>query len=135
MDERSETIPVSERAGPSCAVDRSCCGGGPEVALIDESCTLDPAEMPERLARWQTLFRQVLGHDAGEGEAVFRFERTTALGAELQELVKLEQICCAHVRWELMGVGDEIHLTLKSDAGALESLVTGLMSGESGGAS
>jgi len=126
---------AAESDGPSCAVDKSCCGGAAEVVLSEEGCTLNPSEMPERLARWQALFGQVLGHDAREGEAVFRFQRTAALGAELLELVKLEQICCAHVSWELMSVGDETHLTLKADAGALEALVTGLMRSEFGGAS
>ncbi len=143
MDERTDVAPGTgtghESVGPSCAIDRSCCGGGAdaaqEVSPIVDACTLDPKEMPERLARWQALFAQNLGHEQRNEAAVFRFEQTSALDAELQELVKLEQICCAHVGWELKSVGDETHLTLKADAGALEALVRGFTSGGLGGAS
>lgn len=136
MDERSETT-TSERSGPCCAIDKSCCGGAAEVASqeiasVKDGCTLNPSEMPERLARWQELFGQILGHEEGGGVAVFRFARTPALEAELRELVKLEEICCAHVSWDLKTFSDETHLTLKADVGALKVLVRELVSGEFG---
>jgi|GEM_PF-5546651 len=140
MDERTEIAPETKGEGPACAVDKFCCGGAPEVASpeiasIEDGCTLNPSEMPERLARWQELFGQILGQEEGDGEAVFRFERTPVLEAELRELVMLEKICCAHVSWGLKTVSDETHLTLKADAGALGVLVRELVSGEFGGTS
>lgn len=132
MDERSEIASGTESEGPNCAIDKSCCGGTAEATLIEDGCTLNPSEMPERRARWQTLFAQALGHDVGEGEALFRFQRTPALEAELSELVKLERVCCAHVGWDLKSDRDEVLLTLKADAGALGVLVKRLMSGEFG---
>jgi hypothetical protein len=133
MDERAEIAIESD--GPSCAVDKSCCGGTPEVAALQEGCTLDPSKMPEQLARWQALFGRMLGHTHDNDEAVFRFERTPALDAELQELVKIEQVCCAHVGWDLKSFDTETHLTLKADADALGALVRGFTNGGPGGAS
>ncbi len=134
MDKRSETIPVSERAGASCAVDRSCCGGGAVGALIDEGCTLDPVEMPERLARWQALFGQMLGYDRRPDHAVFHFAQSAGLDAELRELVKLEQVCCAQVSWDLKVESKQVLLTLKAEPQVLSALVRGFTD-EFGGAS
>ena len=69
MDERAEIAMESD--GPSCAVDKSCCGGTPEFAALQDGCTLDPSKMPEQLARWQALFGQVLGHNVTDGDAEF----------------------------------------------------------------
>ncbi len=134
MDEKSETIPVSERAGASCAVDRSCCGGGSVGALIDEGCTLDPAEMPERVARWQALFGHMQGYDHRPDHAVFHFAQNEELNSELLELVKLEQVCCVHVSWDLKVESKQVLLTLKAEPQVLSALVRGF-TGEFGGAS
>ncbi len=94
--------PNSAAEGDSCAVDRSC--------------TLDPAQMPERTARWKKLFTNVLSHDRTPSSATFEFSNTDYLRAELDELVKLERICCAHVAWVLEENDTGLELTLKSGA-------------------
>jgi hypothetical protein len=131
MDEKTGIALTKENEGPSCAIDQSCCGG-PSANGVEDSCTLDPSDMPERVARWQALFGQMLGYAHEGSEAVFRFDRACALDAELQELVKLERVCCAHVVWDLKSVGDETHLTLKADEGALGALVRGFTDGFEG---
>lgn len=85
----------------SCAIDQSCCGGADATVVEEESCTLNPSEMPERVARWKALFHGVLSYEIESGCAKFHFEDTSHLRNELEELIKLEQVCCAHVSWKL----------------------------------
>lgn len=112
--------PESLQDNRVCAIDKSCCGGG-EPAF---SCTLNPAEMPERLERWRTLFAQVLKYTVSMTLAEFRFASSEYLRGELTELVKLEQVCCAHIYWELSQSGDQQILTLFGDEQALPKLTT-----------
>lgn len=104
----------------ACAIDKSCCEGeetGP-------SCTLIPAEMPERLKRWQTLFAQVKKYTVGMGSAKFWFNNTEHLRDELTELVKLEQVCCAHISWKLSRSGDQQILTLTGEEADTPKLIS-----------
>ncbi|MCZ6859050.1 MAG: hypothetical protein O7I42_01995 [Alphaproteobacteria bacterium] len=111
--------------GPSRAVDESRRGGTDlEESQNQASCTINPSEMPERVARWRTLFGHALGYLLTPSEAVFKFKNTTDLKSELGELVKLERICCAHVSWNLDETPHGLTLTLKADAKSLESFVS-----------
>ncbi|WOF75229.1 hypothetical protein QMT40_002899 [Parvibaculaceae bacterium PLY_AMNH_Bact1] len=126
MDEKTEIASTNENEGPSCAIDKSCCGGVSANEIVDAGCTLNPAEMPERLGRWQVLFGQMLGYDRRPDHAVFRFLQSAELDAELQDLVKLEQVCCAHVSWDVRVEGNEVLLTLTAEQEVLGVLVRSL---------
>ena len=105
--------------GESCAVDGSCCGGAERLdaeRLAAASCTLDPSAMPERVARWQVLFGHVTAYKIMATVATFCFPKTAETVSELEELVKLERICCAHVAWTFEERGVELVLTLEADA-------------------
>ena len=111
--------------GPSRAVDGSRRGGTDiEENQNQASCTIKPSEMPERVARWRTLFGHVLGFLLTPSEAVFKFKNTTNLKSELGELIKLERICCAHVSWILDETPYVLTLTLKADAKSLDSFMS-----------
>jgi len=114
--------------GSVCAVDGSCCGGAEAGATEDAAtCTLTPSEMPERVARWQRLFGGVLSSDVQPGEAAFVFHNNATVRGELNELIKLERVCCAHVSWSLDESPDRLILILRAGSGALMSLVNGFM--------
>lgn len=104
----------------ACTIDKSCCEGeetGP-------SCTLVPTEMPERLKRLQVLFAQAKKHTVGTGFAKYWFNNTEHLRDELTELVKLEQVCCAHISWKLSQLGDQQILTLTGEEAAIPKLIS-----------
>jgi|TARA_R110002110_G_scaffold103751_4_gene262115 hypothetical protein len=132
MDERTKITLRSENDGPSCAIDKSCCGGASEAELVDVGCTLNPAEMPERVQRWQALFGQMLGYEHRLDHAVFRFAQSEGLDGKLRELVKLEQVCCAHVSWGLKMESNQVLLTLKAEPEALGALVCAFTGGFGG---
>ncbi len=115
-----------EADGPSCAVDQSCCGEQ-EPFTMPELCTLDPSEMPGLVARWRTLFGLTTGYEKLNTTAQFIFPRQGRIRSELDDLVKLERVCCAHVSWEIDEKPNSIVLTLKADADALEDLVKGFI--------
>lgn len=113
----------------ACIIDKSCCEGegtGP-------SCTLTPAEMPERMKRWQTLFAQVKNYTVVMGSAKFWFNNTEHLHDELTELVKLEQVCCAHISWRLSQSGDQQILTLTGDEADTPKLLSLLIPAQPAG--
>lgn len=118
--------------GQSCMADGSCCGGANvQKGSVDKaSCSLDPAEHPDRVRRWKVLFGQVISHRMTDGEAYFDFPRTDEIASELDELIKLERICCANVAWAIKETSEGLHLTLKADGGGLAALVQGLMPDE-----
>lgn len=101
-----------------CEIDKSCCGGGEPTS----SCTLDPTEMPERLKRWRLLFAQATKYAVGSTSAEFRFASSDYLRDELTELIKLEQVCCAHISWELSQSDGQQILTLFGEEQALPKL-------------
>ncbi len=122
---------VEERTdGECCAVDGSCCRGDTRSdaeRLAATSCALDPSAMPERVARWQVLFGHVTAYKIMAIVATFCFPKTAETVSELEELVKLERICCAHVAWTFEERGAELVLTLEADAASLRALVAGFM--------
>ncbi len=134
MDEKHSTTRRGFHEGAACAVDRSCCGGASEANLVDAGCTLNPSEMPERVARWRALFGDMLGYDRRSDHVVFRFSSSADVDATLLELVKLEQVCCRHVSWGLEREGKETLLTLRAEPAALGALVAGFTGGFGGGA-
>ena len=116
--------------GQSCAVDGSCCGADTRAAAeqsAEASCTLDPSAMPERVARWRALFGQVTANETTATVATFCFPKTAETVSELEELVKLERVCCAHVAWAFEERGAELVLTLEADAASLRAVVGGFM--------
>jgi len=128
MDKNKNVEEMTE--GQSCAVDGSCCGADTGVAAEQSaaaSCTLDPSAMPERVARWRALFGQVTAQDTGSTVATFCFPKTAETVSELEELVKLERVCCAHVAWAFGERGAELVLTLEADAASLRAVVAGFM--------
>ena len=65
------------------------------------ACTLTPAEKPDPVARWRELFEHALNSRRVPGEAVITFDNADRVKSELDELIKLERICCAHGAWKL----------------------------------
>ena len=118
--------------GQSCLVDGSCCGGNNiQEELMDKaSCSLDPAEDPDRARRWKVLFGQVISHRMTDAEAYFDFPQTDEIASELDELIKLERVCCANVAWAVKETSEGLHLTLKAGGGGLAALVRGFMPDE-----
>lgn len=115
--------------GPVCRVDQSCCNSAePKPAdKLETQCTLNPAEMPDRVARWRALFGKVMSHSEASGSAVFVFPQDPSVARELAELVKLERVCCAHVSWELEQTSDALIVTLSAESSALDTLVKGFL--------
>lgn len=110
-------------ASTSCAIDQSCCGDADTKVVEEKSCTLKPSEMPERVARWKSLFAMVLSREIKSESAKFRFQDTIHLRTELEELIKLERVCCAHVSWKLQRVTDYQILILSCEEKALQPLL------------
>ena len=108
--------------GLLCADDRSCCGASESDAVQDRSCTLNPSELRERLAWWKALFTRVVDYQRTPSAAVLTFDNTAGLRSELDELIKLERICCAHVSWQIETTPQNLMLTLKADASSLDAL-------------
>jgi len=84
------------------------------------SCTLTPAEMPDRVTR--SLYCRLT-----PGEAVITFDNTDWVKSELDELVKLERICCAHVTWSLLETPARLSLTLLAAPGALRAIIAAIL--------
>ena len=91
------------------------------------ACTLTPAEMPDRVARWRDLFSHALNSRLTPGEAVITFDNTDWVKSELDELVKLERICCAHVTWSLLETPARLSLTLLAVPGALRAIIAAIL--------
>lgn len=116
-------------ADPSAsAVDGSCPGGTVQDIVKEElSCTLDPSSIQFGIARWRRVFKNIQDYRLSSAEARFEFNHTKALRTELEELIKQEQICCAHVSWSLDVTPDQLILTLVADSEALKPIVNAFM--------
>ncbi len=94
-----------------------------ETGSIDlGACTLTEDEKPDRIARWRNLFEHSTSRRLADGEAEFQFENTAWVKSELDELVKLERICCAHVEWSLREMAGGLLLSLKAEPAALKTI-------------
>ena len=91
------------------------------------ACTLTPAEMPDRVARWRDFYSHALNSRLTPGEAVITFGNTDWVKSELDELVKLERICCAHVTWSLLETPARLSLTLLAAPRALRAIIAAIL--------
>ena len=91
------------------------------------ACTLTPAEKPDRVARWRELFEHALNSRRVPGEAVITFDNADRVKSELDELIKLERICCAHVAWKLEETPAQLSLTLTAAPGALPNALQAII--------
>lgn len=73
------------------------------------------------------MFENIQDHRLSSSDARFEFNYTKELKSELEELIKQEQICCAHVSWSLDVTPDQLILTLVADSEALKPIVNAFM--------
>jgi hypothetical protein len=128
MIEIVETQPES----PACSVDADGCRSQAQdaignIATGEIPCTASPSEKLEGMARWRAIFQHLKDHQLSTSEARFEFSHTKALKAELVELIKVEQICCAHISWSFEETPDQLILTLVADPSALRPIVNGFL--------
>jgi hypothetical protein len=78
------------------------------------ACTLQPAAMPARIARWQAVLTDVRARiRTGDGRLRIELQRDVDL-AELARLVAAEQLCCSFLAFVL--TVDERGIALEVDA-------------------
>jgi MerR family transcriptional regulator, copper efflux regulator len=107
---RLESLPDSD--GP-CRPD---CGCTSEGAAPDLACTLDAAELPQRVAQWRALLAGA-GHEVIPGG--LRFTLPASLAGPAAGLAAAEQACCAFFDFRLHLAGAEVHLEIRGPAEAV----------------
>ena len=65
-----------------------------ERRTIPVACTLEPTDLPARLAAWQAVAAEAVGEEAVDDGVRLRFARTPGLAGRLAELAEAEQGCC-----------------------------------------
>ena len=84
------------------------------------ACSLGPAEMPERQARWRALMERAL---AGRGEIPqglrLDFRPEPGVEEELRALAELERDCCGFAGFEVIADRDRVTLQVTSAGNGL----------------
>jgi DNA-binding transcriptional MerR regulator len=93
---------------------------GARPADVPIACTLEPDEMPARLAGWQAILGAVRARQATEAGGL-RLQLSDDVDlAELSRLVVAEQRCCAFLSFAITVDGRGVGLEIDSPAGAAD---------------
>ena len=98
---------------------------------IPIACTLQPSDLPARLAEWQSLVAEAAGRDEVEGGVRLRFSPATGLAARIATLAEAEQGCCGFFDFALAIGPEGLSLTVTAPAEA-RSMVDALLGDEGG---
>lgn len=114
---------------PTASADAHSVAEGSALETVKEepSCTLHPVSIQFGITRWRRVFENIQDHRLSSSDARFEFGYTEELKAELDALIKQEQICCAHVSWSLDVTPDQLILTLVAESKSLEPIVSAFM--------
>ncbi len=83
------------------------------------ACSLDAAELPERLAQMAELGRSsLLTMESAERRAVLRFRLSPGTAERLATIVAAEEECCAFMTMNLARGPDAVELTIGAPPGA-----------------
>ena len=87
------------------------------------ACTLGPADLENRRARWYALAEQAL-IERTETEAGVRllFRASSGAEAELRELAELERECCAFARFEVSVSREQVMLDVSAPPDAVAAV-------------
>jgi hypothetical protein len=83
------------------------------------SCTLEAAEVPDRLARWQRLATHVVDRTVTDDGVRVRFDNLVSAG-EVADLAAAEQGCCSFFAFTLHIAADGTTLDVGAPAEARE---------------
>jgi hypothetical protein len=84
-----------------------------ELPLI--ACSLSPAELPERQARWRALMERALEDRAPAPEGLrLAFRADPGVEDELRALAELERECCGFAAFAVQAAGDRVVLEVTS---------------------
>jgi hypothetical protein len=98
---------------------------------IPIACTLEPSDLPARLAQWQSLVAEAVGRDEVDGGVRLRFAAAPGLAARIAALAEAEQGCCGFFDFTVALGPDGVSLTVAAPAEA-RSMVDGLLGGGRG---
>lgn len=84
------------------------CAEGPDIV-----CTLDTAEVGDRVADWRAVLAQAVGRTPLDGGIHLAFPPDAAIAAEVARLAAAEHACCAFfdftIRLTASGTALEVH--------------------------
>lgn len=97
-----------------------------ERRTIPIACTLEPTDLPARLAAWHAVAAESVGEEGVDGGVRLRFARTPGLAGRLAELAEAEQGCCGFFEFRLGLTPDAVTLDITAPADA-QPMVTALL--------
>lgn len=102
--------------------DDACdCGTNETAAATPIVCTLDAAEIPDRLAAWQDLMASSTRDDIADG---VRLALSPAVAlADVARLVEAERACCSFFSFTLTADEHGAALEIRGPADAVEMLL------------
>jgi hypothetical protein len=111
---------VAESAcGTACSTDRSC-GCGP--AESKHACTLSPTDAPARLAKFTAVFGALVNARRTSDEITFELRKDVGVREAVDELVRLESVCCSFLQFDVIERDDRVIWTVRGPAGAAATL-------------
>jgi hypothetical protein len=94
-----------------------------ERQLIPVACTLEPSEMPDRLAQWQVVVAQSTSRARIDGGLGVRLDLPAGTDvAGLAQLVAAEQTCCAFFAFAITVDHRGLGLEVRAPADAVAAL-------------
>jgi DNA-binding transcriptional MerR regulator len=93
----------------------------------DCGCSLDPAEIPDRVDAWRSLADRAIARQPIEGGLRLLFQRTPAIAGELASLAAAEAECCTFFRFviDVRADGITLDMTAPHSAGEVVQQLVG----------
>jgi hypothetical protein len=96
--------------------------GGVDTAGREFACSLDGADLLDRVEAWREVVARAARHDVEDGRVVAVYPRDAQLLGRLRELVAAEAECCSFLRFDVEETRDAIVTELRLPEGMPDSV-------------
>lgn len=105
-------------ADPTAAADPPASVEPYPTTAVPLACTLEPSQLPQRMAEWAEIAGQAVRREAGDTEVRLAFPRHAGLAARVADLCVREQHCCPIFEFSLQIRPTELVLTVSGPSPA-----------------
>jgi hypothetical protein len=86
------------------------------------ACSLDAAELLDRVEAWREVVARATSHGVDDGRVVAVYPKDTQLSGRLRELVAAEAECCSFLRFDVQETPDAIVTEVRLPEGMPDSV-------------